>query len=621
MTTLVLALVLGTAVYQETGQERPSVPDDSVQLVVSGCLKGRVLAVSDTRETDTQSGPIVRGKSFRLAGKGDIMKEVKKEDGHFVEVTGIVKRSALDSKGIKIGKRVEVGGGSPSPAPRPCRPGRRRRGHGHQRAPAPLDLLRGAVSGGGQRRAVPLTLLCIATYRKGDEFLRECRRQGCRVLLLTEEKLRDADWPREAIDAFFYVRRDMPDEDIRKGAAHLARTERIDRIVALDDFDVETGGDAARVPVRARHGRDHRARLPRQAGDAAPRAQPPAFPCPDFVHVLNHEAIAEWTARVPPPWVLKPRSQAAAIGIRKLHSADELWRDARGARRRPGRLPARTVRARRRLSRRFDRLRRAGAVRGRQPLPHAADGGRARGRHLRDLDAATTTIPRRRRAARAQRARADLVRPAARRVAHRVHPRARRRLAFPRNLGPRRRRLHRRRRRSGERPQPVARVGAGRRSPARTAPTIRRRARAAAGRHRAVAGAAGVAGHRRGYQDPEIVGRIQEAASRRAGRRLAAARAGRARCSTTTSRGSRPTSTPRRRRPSGRSTDGRSAAGLRHAARAGARVVAAARERARHRRLPAAVVRQDPAAVSRDLHAGRPEPRRSGARVRRHVGA
>ena len=84
-----------------------------------------------------------------------------------------------------------------------------------------------------------LTLLCIATYRKGDEFLRECRRQGCRVLLLTEEKLRDADWPRDAIDAFYYLRRDMPADDIRKGAAHLARTERIDRIVALDDFDVE----------------------------------------------------------------------------------------------------------------------------------------------------------------------------------------------------------------------------------------------------------------------------------------------------------------------------------------------------------------------------------------------
>jgi hypothetical protein len=113
MKTLVLALLLGATAYQETGQERPKIPDDSVQLVVMGCLKGRVLAVSDTRQTDTQSGPIVKGKSFRLAGKSDVMKVVKKENNHFVEVIGIVKRSALDDRGIKIGKRVAVGGGSP----------------------------------------------------------------------------------------------------------------------------------------------------------------------------------------------------------------------------------------------------------------------------------------------------------------------------------------------------------------------------------------------------------------------------------------------------------------------------------------------------------------------------
>src|SRR4029078_7751086 len=75
--------------------------------------------------------------------------------------------------------------------------------------------------------AMALTLLCIATYRKGDELLRECRRQGCRVVLLTDQSLRDADWPREAIDAFYFTRRDMPESDIRKGAAYLARTERL----------------------------------------------------------------------------------------------------------------------------------------------------------------------------------------------------------------------------------------------------------------------------------------------------------------------------------------------------------------------------------------------------------
>ena len=171
---------------------------------------------------------------------------------------------------------------------------------------------------------MPLTILCIATYRKGDEFLRECRRQGCRVLLLTEEKLRDADWPREAIDAFFYVRRDMPLDDIRKGAAYLARTERLDRIVALDDFDVELAAmlrEYLFVPgMGETTGRAFRDKLAMRR-----RARSAGLPCPDFVHALNHGQIVAWTQRVPPPWVLKPRSQAAALGIRKLHSSDELW--------------------------------------------------------------------------------------------------------------------------------------------------------------------------------------------------------------------------------------------------------------------------------------------------------
>ena len=169
-----------------------------------------------------------------------------------------------------------------------------------------------------------LTILCIATYLKGHEFLRECRRQRCRVLLLTDETLRDADWPVEAVDEFFYVRRDMPAAEIRLGAAHLARRERIDRIVALDDFDVELAAmlrEHLFIPgMGETTGRRFRDKLAMRR-----RARSANIPCPEFVHVLNNDAIAEWAARVPPPWVLKPRGQAAAIGIRQLHRPEELW--------------------------------------------------------------------------------------------------------------------------------------------------------------------------------------------------------------------------------------------------------------------------------------------------------
>jgi biotin carboxylase len=172
---------------------------------------------------------------------------------------------------------------------------------------------------------VALTILCIATYLKGAEFLRECRRQGCRVLLLTEERLRDADWPREAIDDFYYIRRDMPLDDIRKGAAHLARTERLARLVALDDFDVELAAMLREYLFVPGMG-ETTARAFRDKLAMRRRARSAGLPCPQFVHALNHAEISEWTGQVAPPWVLKPRAQAAALGIRKLHAADELWR-------------------------------------------------------------------------------------------------------------------------------------------------------------------------------------------------------------------------------------------------------------------------------------------------------
>jgi biotin carboxylase len=173
--------------------------------------------------------------------------------------------------------------------------------------------------------SVALTLLCIATYRKGDEFLLECRRQGCRVLLLTEEKLRDADWPREAIDAFYYIRRDMPADDVRKGAAHLARAERLDRIVALDDFDVEMAAMLREYLFVPGMG-ETTARAFRDKLAMRRRARSEGIACPRFVHTLNHAAIRDWMAEVSPPWALKPRSQAAALGIKKLHGADDVWR-------------------------------------------------------------------------------------------------------------------------------------------------------------------------------------------------------------------------------------------------------------------------------------------------------
>src|SRR5207302_1480178 len=87
-----------------------------------------------------------------------------------------------------------------------------------------------------------MTILCIATYLKGEAFIRECHRLGCRVVLLTVETLADAAWPREAIAEIHTIRRDSTDDQIRRRVGALTRRSRIDRLAALDDFDVEMAG-------------------------------------------------------------------------------------------------------------------------------------------------------------------------------------------------------------------------------------------------------------------------------------------------------------------------------------------------------------------------------------------
>ena len=72
----------------------------------------RYLKTSGERQTDVESGPYVGARSFHLASKKKVTDEIKRQQGHLVVVTGLVKRSSLDEKGINVG-RVAITGGSP----------------------------------------------------------------------------------------------------------------------------------------------------------------------------------------------------------------------------------------------------------------------------------------------------------------------------------------------------------------------------------------------------------------------------------------------------------------------------------------------------------------------------
>ena len=173
-----------------------------------------------------------------------------------------------------------------------------------------------------------ITILCIASYYKGNRFMQGLKSCGARVLLLTSKKHEDKAWPRESLDNIFYMDADERNHwdmnNVIKGLAWLMRNEKVDRIVALDDFDVEKGAllreefrIAGMGQTTARYFRDKLAmRL---------KAKAAGIPCPEFTAVFNDEMVNEFIRTVPVPWMLKPRGEASATGIKKIHSGDELW--------------------------------------------------------------------------------------------------------------------------------------------------------------------------------------------------------------------------------------------------------------------------------------------------------
>ena len=93
------------------------------------------------------------------------------------------------------------------------------------------------------------------------------------------DKLRDADWPREALEELVTMPPGLTREQILNTVSWMARGRRFDRIVALDEFDLETAAqirEHMRIPGM---GMTTVGLLSRQAGHAHRRARVRAFWC------------------------------------------------------------------------------------------------------------------------------------------------------------------------------------------------------------------------------------------------------------------------------------------------------------------------------------------------------
>lgn len=169
----------------------------------------------------------------------------------------------------------------------------------------------------------PLNIFCLATYFKGGDFVRESKRLGCRVTLITREKMLGEDWPHDSLDELIAVPNDAGPALFLDLVAFLSRKQKPDRVIALEEFDVMT---AALI-------REHFC-LPGMTSSTAKgfrdkyrmarTAKMAQLDVPEFVPLINPDEVREFMNRVSPPWIVKPRSDVSAIGMRKVEYADEV---------------------------------------------------------------------------------------------------------------------------------------------------------------------------------------------------------------------------------------------------------------------------------------------------------
>jgi len=167
--------------------------------------------------------------------------------------------------------------------------------------------------------------LCIASYEKGQEFMRQCAEMGVRPSLLTVQKLREAAWPREVLEDIHL----MPDEysvsDLMKTVCWMSRGRQFDRVIALDEFDLDAAArvrEHTRIPgMGVTSTAYYRDKLAMRTG-----ASESGFLVPPFCRVLNYDELRGYMKQVHGPWLLKPRAEASALGIRKIYEPEQLWR-------------------------------------------------------------------------------------------------------------------------------------------------------------------------------------------------------------------------------------------------------------------------------------------------------
>lgn len=167
-------------------------------------------------------------------------------------------------------------------------------------------------------------IVCIASEHKGNEFLDECQNAGWYVTLVTRKKLLDEPWAWTALNEVKTVDDNATIDEYVRAVTNIAGSRAIDRIVGLDEFDVLTAAKAREHLQLGGMSSSHALRF-RDKLSMRNIAYEAGIPCPEYVGVFNQDAIIEYLAQTPSPWIVKPRTEVSAFGIRKCNTAEEVW--------------------------------------------------------------------------------------------------------------------------------------------------------------------------------------------------------------------------------------------------------------------------------------------------------
>jgi biotin carboxylase len=167
-------------------------------------------------------------------------------------------------------------------------------------------------------------IVCIASEHKGNEFLEEAQNAGWQVTLVTRKKVLDAPWAWTAINDIKTVEDNAQPVDYVRAVTNIAGSARIDRVVGMDEFDVITAAmtrEHLGLPgLTSSYLRRFRDKLTMR--DLASQA---GIACPEYIGAFNQSEIEKFLAEVPAPWIVKPRHEVSAFGIRKCEMANEVW--------------------------------------------------------------------------------------------------------------------------------------------------------------------------------------------------------------------------------------------------------------------------------------------------------